>query len=164
MLEKEKGEVKTYTPLHRNNIFINQYSHQILSIHFTGVWLVGRVRVRASSNPNPRWGGGCLTCGVFNGEDLCGLAGVTDAGLVLSADLELDLGPLDDVRHSVLAVGSGRLAALDPARSQLLLLLQGIPAGQEEQHRHSATCSSQGTLTPFFCSQCNKINHSAIFI
>lgn len=44
------------------------------------------------------------TCWILDGEDLCGFTRVTDAGLVLGADLELSLGSLDDVRHSVLTV------------------------------------------------------------
>lgn len=45
-----------------------------------------------------------LTCWIFDGEDVSGFARMTDAGLVLGADLELNLCSLDDVCHSVLTV------------------------------------------------------------
>lgn len=72
-----------------------------------------------------------LTCWVFNGEDLSWFAGMTNAGLVLSTDLELNLGSLDNIRHSVFTVWAGGLPTFHPASTKFLLLLNGIPKVQK---------------------------------
>lgn len=68
-----------------------------------------------------------LTCRIFDGENLGGLARVSGPSLVLSQDLELDLCSLDDVGHPVLTVRTRSLPALHPASSKLLLFLDGVP-------------------------------------
>lgn len=72
-----------------------------------------------------------LTCWVFNGEDLSGFAGMTNAGLVLGTDLELNLGPLDNICHSVFTVRAGGLPTFHPASTKFFLLLNGIPKAQK---------------------------------
>lgn len=74
-----------------------------------------------------------LTCWIFDGEDLRGLARMTNASFILGTDLELDLSSLDDVCHSVLTVWARSLSALHPASSKLLLLLNAIPGEQSRQ-------------------------------
>lgn len=69
-----------------------------------------------------------LTSWIFDGNDLGGFAGVSDAGLVLGTDLELNLCPFNDVGHSVLTVRTRGLCTLHPASSKFLLLFNAIPA------------------------------------
>lgn len=69
-----------------------------------------------------------LACWVLDGQDLGWFAWMSDSGLVFGTDLELNLGSLNHVCHSVLAVRPGSLSALHPAGSELLLLLDRIPA------------------------------------
>lgn len=56
---------------------------------------------------------------------------MTGSGLVLGADLELNLRSLNNVRHSVLTIRARRPSAFYPTSSELLLLLDGIPADTE---------------------------------
>ena len=68
-----------------------------------------------------------LTGGVFDGEDLRGLTGITDSSLVLSSDLELDLGSLVHICYLELRLLVRSLTAFQPAAAKLLLLLNHIP-------------------------------------
>lgn len=68
-----------------------------------------------------------LTGGIFDGEDLSGFTWVSDSGLILSSDLELYLRPFVHVYHLELGLFVWSLAALQPASSHLLFLLNHVP-------------------------------------
>lgn len=72
-----------------------------------------------------------LTGGIFNSHELSGFTWISDSGLILSPDLELDLRSLVHIRHLELGLLVWGLATLQPASSQLLLLLYHIPGKQK---------------------------------
>lgn len=77
---------------------------------------------------NIRW---TLTGWILNGENLCGFAWISNTSLVLGSDLELHLRPFVHIRHLELSLFVWSLAALQPASSQLLFLLNNVPAKQK---------------------------------
>lgn len=74
-----------------------------------------------------------LTCWIFNSQDLCRFTWVTNSGLVLSPDLELDFCSLNDICHPVFTIWTRSLSTFHPACSKLLLLLNGVPGWRQHQ-------------------------------
>ena len=68
-----------------------------------------------------------LTGWILDGKDLSGFAWISDSSFVLGPDLELHLWPFVHIRHLKLSLFVWSLAALQPASSQLLLLLNHVP-------------------------------------
>lgn len=81
-----------------------------------------------------------LTGRILDGEDLSGFTRVSDPGLILSSDLELNLGAFVYVRHLELSLFVRSLATLQPACSQLLFLLNHIPVEQVTKCGWSHSC------------------------
>ncbi len=68
-----------------------------------------------------------LTGWILNSEDLGGFAGISNSSLVLRSNLELHLRPFIHICHLELSLSVWCLAALQPASSQLLFLLNHVP-------------------------------------
>lgn len=68
-----------------------------------------------------------LTGWILNDDNLSGFTWITNPGFVLCSDLELNLRPFVNVCHLELSLFVWSLAALEPASSQFLFLLNHVP-------------------------------------